>query len=138
MLNNLTILTTRDLQNICSFQLTFRFHMLFLIFKVHIISIQQIEQFWSLETYKLFVPAQKQLAHPLFSSYSVVSLPVFSNWTCCLDPSYKILPSYYQTVQCRTSAVYVVMYYQTVQCRLGQWTRYLLACSVKFPSSNCA
>ena len=70
MLNNLSILTTRDLRNVCSFQLTFRFHMLFLIFKVHIISIQQIEQFWCLETYKLLVPAQKQLAHPLFSSYS--------------------------------------------------------------------
>ena len=70
MLNNWAILTTRDLQNVCSFQLTFRFHMLFFIFKEHIISIQQIEQFWCLETYKLFVPAQKQLAHPLFSSYS--------------------------------------------------------------------
>ena len=44
--------------------------MLFLISKVHIISIQQIEQFWCLETYKLFVPAEKQLAHPLFSSNS--------------------------------------------------------------------
>ena len=43
----------------------------FLIFKVHIIIIQQIEQFWCLETYKSFVPAQKQLAHSLFSSYSV-------------------------------------------------------------------
>ena len=57
---------------------------------------------------------------------SLVSLPVFSNWTCCLDPSYKILPSYYQTVQCSVCCV-----------GLGQWTRYLLACSVKFPSSNC-
>ena len=48
--------------------------MLFLISKVHIISIQQIEQFWCLETYKLFVPAEKQLAHPLFSSNSVCLL----------------------------------------------------------------
>ena len=48
--------------------------MLFLISKVHIISIQQIEQFWCLETYKLFVPAEKQLAHPLFSSNSVCIL----------------------------------------------------------------
>ena len=45
----------------------------FLTFKAQIISAQQIEQSWCLETYKLFAPAQKQLAHPLFSSYSVVS-----------------------------------------------------------------
>ena len=35
--------------------------MLFLISKVHIISIQQIEQLRCLEIYKLFVPAEKQL-----------------------------------------------------------------------------
>ena len=38
--------------------------------KARIISAHQIEQSWCLETYKLFAPAQKQLAYPLFSSYS--------------------------------------------------------------------
>ena len=61
------------LQTFCSFQPTFRFHMPFLTFKARIISAQQIEQSWCLETYKLFAPTQKQLAHPLFSSYSVLS-----------------------------------------------------------------
>ena len=59
------------LQTFRSFQPTFRFHMPFLNFKARIISAHQIEQSWCLETYKLFVPALKQLAHPLFSSYSV-------------------------------------------------------------------
>ena len=39
---------------------------------MQIISTQQIEQFWCLENYKLFVSAEKQLAHPLFSSYSAL------------------------------------------------------------------
>ena len=59
------------LQTFRSFQPTFRFHMPFLTFKARIISAHQIEQSWCLEIYKLFVPALKQLAHPLFSSYSV-------------------------------------------------------------------
>ena len=59
------------LQIFCSFQPTFRFQMPFLTFKAWIISSQQIEQSWFLETYKLFAPTQKQLAHPLFSSNSV-------------------------------------------------------------------
>ena len=33
---------------------------------------QQIEQFWQLDTYEIFVPAQKHLAYPLFSFYTVV------------------------------------------------------------------
>ena len=37
---------------------------------MQIISAQQIEQFWCLENYELFVSAEKQLADPLFSSYS--------------------------------------------------------------------
>ena len=102
MLNNLSILTTRDLRNVCRFQLTFRFHMLFLIFKVHVISIQQIEQFWCLWNYKLFVPTQKQLVYPLFSSYSVLGVkrPLcqfpaqFASqtlWqTCCRDSHHEI------------------------------------------------
>ena len=61
---------TRDLQNFCSFQLNFRFCFPFLIFQVQIISAQQIEQFWCLENYELFVSAEKQLADPLFSSNS--------------------------------------------------------------------
>ena len=61
-----------NLQTFRSFQPTFRFHMPFLNFKARIISAHQIEQSWCLETYKLFVPALKQLAHPLFSSYSAV------------------------------------------------------------------
>ena len=60
------------LQTFRSFQPTFRFHMPFLTFKAQIISAQQIEQSWCLEAYKLFAPAQKQLAHPLFSSYSAL------------------------------------------------------------------
>ena len=59
------------LQTFRSFQPTFRFHMPFLTFKARMISAQQIDQSWCLEAYKLFAPAQKQLAHPLFSSYSV-------------------------------------------------------------------
>ena len=35
------------------------------------ISAQQIEQFCRIENYKLLVSAEKQLADPLFSSYSV-------------------------------------------------------------------
>ena len=58
-------------QTFRSFQPTFRFHMPFLTFKARIISAQQSEQSWCLETYKLFASAQKQLAHPLFSFYSV-------------------------------------------------------------------
>ena len=58
------------LQTFRSFQPTFRFHMPFLTFKARMISAQQIDQSWCLEAYKLFAPAQKQLAHPLFSSYS--------------------------------------------------------------------
>ena len=58
------------LQTFRSFQPTFRFHLPFLTFKARIIRAQQIEQSWCLETYKLVAPAQKQLAHPLFSSYS--------------------------------------------------------------------
>ena len=61
-----------DLQKFRSFQLNFRFCFPFLIFQVQIISAQQIEQFWCLENYELFVSAEKQLADPLFSSYSVV------------------------------------------------------------------
>ena len=53
--------------------------MLFLISKVHLFSIEQIEQFRCLETYKLFVPAEKQLAHPLFSSNSVYLSPITMN-----------------------------------------------------------
>ena len=36
------------------------------------ISAEQIEQFWCLDNYELFVSVEKQLADPLFSSYSVV------------------------------------------------------------------
>ena len=35
------------------------------------ISAQQMEQFCRIENYKLLVSAEKQLADPLFSSYSV-------------------------------------------------------------------
>ena len=61
---------TRDLRNFRSFQLKFRFYFPLLIFQVQIISAQQIEQFWCLGNYKLFESAKKQLADPLFSSYS--------------------------------------------------------------------
>ena len=64
------------LQIFCSFQPTFRFQMPFLTFKARIISSQQIEQSWFLETYKLFAPTQKQLAHPLFSSNSAPITPL--------------------------------------------------------------
>ena len=35
------------------------------------ISAEQIEQFWCLDNYEFFVSGEKQLADPLFSSYSV-------------------------------------------------------------------
>ena len=60
------------LQTFRSFKPTFRFHMPILTFKAQIISAQQIEQSLCLETYKLLALAQKQLAHPLFSSYSAL------------------------------------------------------------------
>ena len=63
---------TRDLRNFRSFQLNFRFCFPLLIFQVQMISAQQIEQFCRLESYKLLVSAEKQLADPLFSSYSVL------------------------------------------------------------------
>ena len=47
------------------------FFWFFLILCYHARHLQQIEQSWCLETYKFFGPTQKQLAHPLFSSYSV-------------------------------------------------------------------
>ena len=62
---------TRDLRTFCCFQLNFRFCFPLLIFQVQMISAQQIEQFCRLENYKLLVSAEKQLADPLFSSYSV-------------------------------------------------------------------
>jgi len=65
---------TRDLRNFCSFQLNFRFFFVLLIFQLQIINAQQIEQFWCLEIYELFVSAEEQLADPLFSSYSVPDL----------------------------------------------------------------
>ena len=37
---------------------------------MQIISAKQIEQFWCLDNYKLFVSTETQLADPLFSSYS--------------------------------------------------------------------
>ena len=43
------------LQTFRSFQLTCRFHMPFFIIKARIISSQQIEHFWRLETYEVFV-----------------------------------------------------------------------------------
>ena len=69
---------TRDLRNFRSFQLNFRFCFALLIFQVQIISTQQIEQFWCLENYKLLVSAEKQLADPLFSSYSAVHCILYS------------------------------------------------------------
>ena len=44
------------------------------IFKVQIISAQQIVQFHCLVTYELFVSTNKQLVDPLFSSYSVKNI----------------------------------------------------------------
>ena len=58
-------------RNFRSFQLKFRFYFPLLIFQVQIFSAQQIEQFWCLDNYKLLVSTEKQLADPLFSSYSV-------------------------------------------------------------------
>ena len=52
----------------------------FLNFKARIISAHQIEQSWCLEIYKLFIPALKQLAHPLFSSYSEVFIVISSQF----------------------------------------------------------
>ena len=63
---------TRDLRNFGDFQLNLRFYFPLLILQVKIISVQQIEQFWCLQSYELFVSVEKQLADPLFSSYSVV------------------------------------------------------------------
>ena len=68
---NWALLMTRDLWNFCSLQLNFRFRFPILIFQAQLISAQQIEQFWCLENYELFVSADKQLADPLFSSHSV-------------------------------------------------------------------
>ena len=65
---------TRDLRNFCSFQQNVRFCFPFLIFQVQIISAEQIEQFWCLDNYELFVSGEKQLADPLFSPYSEVQL----------------------------------------------------------------
>ena len=61
---------TRDLQNFRSFQLNSRLYFPLFIIQVQVISTQQIEQFWCLENYKLFVSTEKQLADPLFSSHS--------------------------------------------------------------------
>ena len=51
------------------------------------ISAQQIEQFCRIENYKLLVSAEKQLADPLFSSYSVPILCHATKRGLSSDPS---------------------------------------------------